>query len=140
MNKELEFLPPSIRTLAEEALDNVLPAKSEQIYKKVYAEFRAWMHQHNVFHITEVILLAYMAHLARTLNAHTLWSRFSMIARMAFEETGQNLKSYTRVKAFLKKNSTNVETKKAAVFSPAQIQEFLNDADNSVYLATKVCT
>lgn len=57
---------------------------------------------------------------------------------MVFEETGQDVKSYIRVKPFLKKKSLIVQPKKASIFTAEEVRKFLGDADDFVYLPTKV--
>lgn len=136
----MENLPPDVIALAQDAVDNSMPLKSETIYRKVYADFCKWMMDKGILHISEMVVLAYLNKLSETLNSQTLWSRYSMIARMVFNERSVDIKSYGRVKTFLKNKSLATVPKKAKVFTSQQIGSFLNNADDSTWLSTKVCT
>lgn len=49
-----------------------------------------------------------------------------------------HIEKYPKLTAFLKKSSTGHKPKKSKIFTAADVEKFLNEAPDSVYLAAKV--
>ena len=63
-----------------------------------------------------------------------------MLHRTLHIRTGVDIKMFAKVQAFLKRKSSDHESKKFSVFTRADIESFLCNADNENYLHVKVIT
>lgn len=52
-DREESGTPPELRAIAESNLENLLPKKSHEIYKKEYVNFERWCNESNVTTVTE---------------------------------------------------------------------------------------
>lgn len=141
-NSEDELLctPPELREAANATLQNLLPEKSQNKYKGVYKNFQDWCSSKNVNSFTENVLLAYFNELSNKYKASSLWTFYSMLRSTLDINNGINIENYSKLRAFLKRQSEKHITKKAKTFTPEQLNDFINEAPDEKYLATKVIT
>ena len=128
-----EFLtPPQIKDAAEETKRNLLPTKSKKKYDGKYLTYKLWKEQNLVKQTSENVLLAYFNELSQTKRPFTLWAVFSMLKSTI--DVTENVK----IVSFLKKQRTVFQSKKAKVFTAAEVKEFLEKAPDDPYLVLKV--
>lgn len=135
---ELLCTPPEIREVANNAIQNLLPEKSKNKYKGVYKNFQDWCSNKNVNSFTENVLLAYFNELSNKYKASSLWTFYSMLRSTLNINNGINIENYSKLRAFLKRQSEKHIAKKAKTFTPEQLNNFINEAPDEKYLATKV--
>lgn len=134
-----DFIPPEILEAADDAVRNSLPEKSKELYRKAFTQLTEWMSEKKTKSFDEVVLIAYFSELSKTLSPCSLWSKYSMIRTMLYMEKNISIKNYEKLKAFIKKVNVGAKSKKAKVFTAAQVKEYLENAPDETYLATKVC-
>ncbi|KAJ8909834.1 hypothetical protein NQ315_002901 [Exocentrus adspersus] len=132
-----EEIPQHILEEARGVALNLLPTKSRQRYGIEYTDFKKWMERNCVRKITECSVLVYFLNRAKTLKPPSLWSKYSML------RTGINIKQNTDIKyskliAFLKRQASGYKPKKSVTFAREEINKFLAEAPNEVYLSMKV--
>lgn len=49
-----------------------------------------------------------------------------------------NIETYAKLRALLKRKNHGFQAKKAAIFTPEEVNRFLHNAEDTKYLATKV--
>ncbi len=130
--------PPEVQDIANAARHSILPNKSREHYEIAYKDFKIWMQQRNVQHISENIVLAYLKYESEKKAPSTLWALYSMIKSMINFNHNIDILSFQNIKAFLKNVNKGYVRKKASVFTETQISQFLNNAPDQIYLATKV--
>ncbi|XP_066585872.1 tyrosine recombinase XerC-like [Prorops nasuta] len=124
--------------MAHNIMQNLLPAKSKERYNIAYNEFLKWQKLHNVTTISEKVMLIYFSELSEKWKASTLWSHFSMLKSTILINHNLDISKYNNVVIYLKRQSVNYECKKSNVLSPEHIEQFLTNAPDVEYLATKV--
>lgn len=130
--------PPEILETANATSLNLLPEKSRKHYNKVYTDFIAWRNINKVQSFSENVLLAYFTKLAEKYKSSSLWKVYSMLRSTISIHNNTNIDNYSKLRAFLKRKGEGYQAKKSKVFSPEEINKFINDAPDEVYLATKV--
>lgn len=139
MSSELEnCTPPHIVEAARITSLNLLPEKSKKKYEMVYKCFMSWRKNHNVGSFSENVLLVYFNELAKKYKSSSLWSFYSMLRSTLKLNNGVDIEIYTKLRAFLKRTSEGYQAKKAKTFTPEEINKFINEAPDTIYLATKV--
>ncbi|CAK1580078.1 unnamed protein product [Parnassius mnemosyne] len=83
-------------------------------------------------------MLAYFSELSAKLKPSTLWSRFSMIKSMLKIRNNVDISEYSKLNAFLKRQSDGFATKKLKILTSNEVERFLNEAPDDRYLATKI--
>ena len=68
----------------------------------------------------------------------TLWSKYSMIKAVLSVKENIEINKFSRVIAFLKRNSVGYEPTKSKVLTRQEIDTFLTNADDMKYLLIKV--
>lgn len=63
-----------------------------------------------------------------------------MLKKTLIVKHNVDLKTYCRLRAFLKTNSDGFQSKKSLVFAPEDLKNFIVDAPNLTYLGMKVIT
>lgn len=134
----IELTPESIRTDARNVMDNLLPAKSREKYMKAYGNFIEWRNARGAKNFSESVFLAYFQYLAKTKQPSTLWSTYSMLKSTVSSNNDVKLDTYSKLIAYLKRMSDGFKPKKSKVFSVKNVETFLNEAPDKVFLAVKV--
>jgi hypothetical protein len=91
----------------------------------------------NIKHINEKNLLAYFEG-KKTLKASTLWTLYAMLRSELCLKRNIDIKKYTNLVAFLKRQSDGHHAKKSNVLSKQNIAKFLIEADDKTFLMAKV--
>lgn len=135
---ELLCTPPELKQIADTTIQNLLPEKSQEKYKTVYKDFIDWCDNKKVKCFTENVLLAYFNELSNKYKASSLWTFYSMLRSTLNINKGINIESYSKVRAFLKRQSEKHIAKKAKTFTSEQLNTFINEASDEKNLTTKV--
>lgn len=136
---ELQCLPAEIIGLAESAVENLLPDKSQHIYEKKYSLFMEWCKKKKISIITEKVLLAYFSSELNELQPSTLWSTYSMLKSTLKLRKNVDISNYYQLGSFLKKKSVGHQPKKSSVFHLKEIKKFVVEAPDEKFLLKKVC-
>lgn len=115
-----------------------LPEKSKDRYNMCYIEFLAWQKKNLTTSFSESVLLIYFNELSQVHKPPTLWSRWSMLKSLINLNQGININSYHKLKKFLKNFGKGHIPKKSPVLTLSQINKFLNEYDDFIYLEIKV--
>lgn len=137
-DSEFSLTPPELVEAAKVASQKLLPAKSRKIYETAYSRFMEWKIKKTCSSFSETVLLAYFSELAQQQKPSTVWSNYSMIKSMLQSNNNVDISKYFKLITFLKQNGKGYTPKKAAIFTSAQISDFLNNAPDEVYLMAKV--
>lgn len=137
---ESDCTPEFITTEANNISNDLLPEKSKETYIKAYDNFQKWKSTKGVKSISEPVLLVYFQHLSCTQKSSSLWCTYSMLRSTISMKHNINIKTYAKLLAFLKRKSEGHQSKKSKVFTPMNIETFLNEAPDHSYLAVKVST
>lgn len=70
----------------------------------------------------------------------TLWSQYSMLRSTLDIKKGIDMSKYSKLRAFLKRQNEGYLPKKSRVFTKEQVDNFLNNAPDNLYLMQKVGT
>lgn len=132
--------PEEITEKAKQVTLNLLPEKSKERYNAQYKLFMDWCKMKKVKRYTENVLLTYMSELSQKYKSSTLWSINSMLKATLSVKHNVDIGSYSKVTAFLKKQSVGHVTKKSRTFSQQEINSFLREAPDEIYLMAKVKT
>lgn len=138
-NKGEEIIPQDILDTARSALHSSLCNKSNRIYHKTYEEYLSWMQKMKTNSFSEVVLVAYFKTCSDTILPSTLWARYSMLKSMIKSEKNIDISTYGNLRSFLKNMNCGFKPKKSKVFTPEEMQSYLQDAPDEQYLDVKVC-
>lgn len=130
--------PPELKEIAQETTFSLLPNKSKDKYISAYNKFQDWRLAKQA-PITENVLLAHFQQLSTKFKPSSLWSIYSFLKTTLQFYDNINIKTYAILLTFLKRKNENYKPKKAKILTEENIQKFLNDAPNQIFLATKVC-
>lgn len=132
--------PPEIFKAVEDAKLSLLPAKSKRIYDKVYDEFVSWCKLKNVIdgNYTENVFLAFFLEKSKCRKPSSLWSYYSMLKATVNLHNNINIARYSRLITFLKRKSDGYKPKKSKILTREEIELFLVDAPDNLYLMIKV--
>ncbi|CAH0560672.1 unnamed protein product [Brassicogethes aeneus] len=117
---------------------NLLPEKSKKKYEATYKNFLDWRARHNLDSFCENIVLKYFEQLSEKYKSSSLWAQYSMLRSTLIINNNVNIENYRKLKDFLKYKSQGYTAKKAKTFSQEEINRFINEAPDEIYLATKV--
>lgn len=117
---------------------DLLTEKSKKKYETAYRAFMDWRTLNNFDSFSENVLLAYFKELSEKYKSTSLWAHYSMLRSKLIINNGTNIENYSKLRAYLKHLSEGYQPKRAKVFTPDQINKFINEAPDIVYLATKV--
>lgn len=135
---DIDCTPPDLRSEAKLAMENLLPAKSKEKYMKVYENFMFWRNEKNAKLFSETVFLAYFNEIAKTKKPSTLWAIYSMLKCTVHIKNSIDLKNYGNLTTFLKRQSSGFKSKKSKILTGENIKQFLLEAPDDIYLATKV--
>lgn len=130
--------PPEIRDAATTVTNNLLPEKSRKQYEKAYKDFMAWIATKNTRSVSENVLLVYFEHLSTKFKPVSLWTYYSMLKSTINIRHEVDISKYYKLIAFLKRKSEGYTGKKSKTFLPEEIEKFLNEAPDQLYLMQKV--
>ena len=69
-------------------------------------------------------MLVYFADLAKTMKSSTLWSQYSMVKTSSNIKNGIDIETFSKLRAFLKKQAEGYKSKKSRVLTNDQIEDF----------------
>lgn len=139
MDSKIEKLTPeNIREAAETISLDLLPEKSKKQYIICYNKFMKWRESNKATSFSENTILGYFNEISKTMKPSTLWGIYSMLKLTLQMNHDVHLKNYKTLIAFLKRQSTGLRSKKSKVLSSNDVEKFLNEAPDDMYLATKV--
>ena len=130
--------PPSILEAARTTSEELLPQVSKKKYEIVYTAFMDWRSEKNINSYSENVLLAYFGELAQRYKSFSLWAQYSMLKSTLNINNNVDISKYSKLRAFLKRKSEGYIPKKAKTFTPEEINKFIKESPNGIYLATKV--
>lgn len=128
-----------IEESAASATLSLLPEKSRKMYYKTYNNFKRWCESKNVINFNENVVLAYFNDEFKSYKPSTLWSYYSMLKSTILVEKDVDISKFSKVIAYLKRKNAGFKPKKSKILSREQIDKFLLEAPDELYLLTKVC-
>ncbi|KAB0797682.1 hypothetical protein PPYR_08675 [Photinus pyralis] len=130
--------PEEISEKAKEVTLQLLPNKSKKKYDIQYDLFMKWCATKHVKRYSESVVLAYLSELSAKYKSSTLWSIHSMLKATLSVRQNVDIGSYVKVNAFLKKQSVGHIPKTSKTFTSTEVNTFLRDAPDDIYLMLKV--
>lgn len=118
-------------------INNLLPTKSKENYLKTYEEFSTWRSAKGLS-ISESVLLVYFDYLSKTKNPNTLWCIYSKLKATINIKHSIEINRFKKLLVFLKRKSEGHCAKKSKIFTTQNVEKFLNEAPDEIFLATKV--
>lgn len=134
----MQLTPPEIKDQARDVEFNLLPEKSRTVYELTYSRFMEYRQKKNIGSFSEDVLIVYFSDLSKKIKPSTLWSTYSMLKATLNIKNNIDLAKYLKLRAFLKRQSDGFHAKKSRVFQREEIEKFLSDAPDELYLCTKV--
>lgn len=131
-------IPSELIQEYEKAMNAILPKKSSDRYMQAYEVFRKWLKSYRTTSLDEKVIMSYFSEKSSQYKPSTLWSIYSMLKKTFIVKHNVDLKSYCRLRAFLKTNSDGFQSKKSLVFTPEELNNFILNAPNITFLAMKV--
>ena len=132
-------VPSDVEEAAQMAISSLIPEKSKSKYDLAYQKFNEWLAEKNIKRINEKVLLAYFQAKVH-MKSSTLWSLYSMLRTEISLKNNIDIKNFTGLVAFLKRQSNGYTPKKSNVLTKAHISRFLTEADDHLFLMIKVYT
>lgn len=121
-----------------ETVSSVVPEKSRAVYEATYSHFNEWLKTEKIETINEEVLLAYFLRKSVVMKPSTLWSEYSKLRTTIYVNKNVDIKKFTNLIAFLKRESDGYVPKKPKMFTKNQIEKFLMEADDKEFLMMKV--
>lgn len=120
---------------------DLLPRKSCDRYLLVYDTFKKWEEEHKnlLSSSTENNLIVYFKEIQVKLKPPTLWSIWSMLKKTLAIHDGIDINRFQNLKSFLSNNCKGYKPKKSSILKSAEVDNFLQNADDYTHLASKVC-
>lgn len=130
--------PEEISEKAKEVTLNLLPDKSKAKYNAQYKLFMDWCRKKNIKKYSENVILTYLSVLFEKYKPSTMWSIYSMLKSTLIVKNDIDISKFAKVQAFLKKKSVGHIAKKSRVLTQQDINTFLGEALDEMYLLAKV--
>lgn len=127
-----------MREITEDTVINLLPNKSRLYYEKQFNKFEEWCNENTVQGISEHVLLTYFELQRKKYKASTLWTTYSMLRSCLSIYKDVDISKYDKLQAFLKRSSEGYVPKKSKILEEDDINKFIQEADDKIYLAMKV--
>lgn len=124
----------------QEVLDETLPEKSLNRYKHTYNAFTKWQNSKGINSFDEPFLLNYFYGLSKSQKPSTMWTRYSILKSTIMCRHNIDISKYSRLMAFLKRKSVGFKSNKTKMFTIEELNKFLLEASDDLYLAMKVQT
>lgn len=120
--------------------EDLLPKKSADRYLLVYNNYKKWEadHQNVLSSSKENNLIVYFKDLKSKLKPPSLWSVWSMLKKTLSTHDGVDISRFLNLKSLLTNNGKGYKPKKSAILKWNEVEKFLRDATDHVYLASKV--
>lgn len=117
---ELSECPPTV---------DVLPEKSKYRYEKTYQAYRDWCLSKDIDNFdSESVVLSYFIEMGAGKKASTLWAKYSMLRTMLSHRDKVDMSKFTKLGAYLKKQSVGYKPKKSSILTIRNIDTFLTEA------------
>ncbi|KAL4719082.1 hypothetical protein ACJJTC_002118 [Scirpophaga incertulas] len=87
---------------------------------------------------SENVILAYLKDLSDKFKPSSMWAKYSMLKSTLNIYNNIDITKYSKVIAFLKRNSEGHKGKKSFTFTSGQLKMFLEDSPDILYLFEKV--
>lgn len=126
------------REMGVTSKDKILPEKSKILYEKAYTNFINWCESKHIKQYTEYVLLSYFGEISEKYKASTLWTCYSKIKSTLLINKKVDIGKYSKLIPFLRRKSHGYASKKSRILSREQIQKFIREAPDDIYLVTKV--
>ena len=136
-DSESQCTPPVIQEVAESTARNLLPSKSKHLYEIAHQNFVKWRTEKNEI-TSENCLLVYFEEMSEKYKPTSLWTHYSMLKCMINVKENIDIGKFSAVTALLKNKSSGFQSKKASTLTTENVHQFLAEAPNEFYLATKV--
>lgn len=131
--------PSELIEAAVEATNDLLPSRSKSRYEKVFDDFTKWKKSKNATSNSERVCVAYFKEMIDSQKKPTtLWAHYSMLKSTLKIFASINIESYAKLTAMLKKNAHGYVPKKAKTFNEIEVQQFLENAPDVLWLDVKV--
>jgi hypothetical protein len=131
-------LPAAVMASANDACSSLLPAKSRELYEKTYNEFETWCTEQQITNYTEPVFLAYFLNIAQRGLIASLWPKFSMLKSTLYVKKNIDIGKFNKLIMNIKRQTEGHVPKKSKVLEKEQVQKFILDAPNNLFLMTKV--
>lgn len=136
--------PNELINEASEASKQLLPSKSKARYDQIYNDYTEWKKLKNATSNSERTVLSYFSEMAKTkdgkkgLKPTTVWAKYSMLKATLKIYEKVDISTYQSLTAFLKRKGEGHVKKKAKTFTEEQIQHFIDNAADEIWLDVKV--
>lgn len=118
-DSEIEECPPTVE----------MPEKSKCRYEKAYQSYRDWCLRKDIDNIdSENVVLTYFIEMGEGKKPSTLWATYSMLRTTLNLRDKVDISKFTKLGAYLKKQSVGYKPKKSSIFTNRNIETFLNEA------------
>ncbi|XP_048001907.1 uncharacterized protein LOC125238596 [Leguminivora glycinivorella] len=117
---------------------DLLPLKSKDRYIYAYENFISWQKDKNANSFSEDTILSYFQDMSRKYKPSTLWAMYSMLKCGLKSNNDVCMENYRRVRALLRDLNKGYVSKKVKTLSIEHAEQFIAEAPDGKYLATKV--
>lgn len=119
---------------------DTLPKKSTDRYLLVYETYKKWREENKNSLSTneENNLIVYFKQISQKLKPPTLWSVWSMLKKTLSTHEDLDIGQFLKLKSLLKTNAKGYKPKKSLVLKWKEIENFMKDANDHLYLGAKV--
>lgn len=118
---------------------SLLPEKSKKRYEAAYKSFKNWCQTKTASAVSETLLLAYFYEKSAQLKSpSSLWCEYSMLKSTLFIKENIDISKYPKLRAFLKRKNDGYRPKKSNVFDREDVNKFMLEAPDEIYLLMKV--
>lgn len=118
----------------------VLSEKSKQRYEAVYKTFMDWRNGKGITTFSESVFLDYFGEVIEKYSPSSLWSLYSMLRCTLSANNNVCIEKYAKLRALLKQINAGYQRKQSKTFSQEEINKFISEAPDDVYLAVKVAS
>ncbi|CAG5089225.1 Protein of unknown function [Cotesia congregata] len=114
--------------------------KSADRYLQVYDNYQRWRHENrNALSTSEENnLVVYFKCLSTRISPPTMWSIWSILKKTLKTKDDIDISEFHNVKSMVKNNAKGYKPKKSLVLTWDEVMRFINEAPDSMYLASKV--
>lgn len=136
---DLEFTLPNIVKAENISCSNLISETSKEKYTTAHNAFLDWRKKKSTNSFSQNIFLLYFGELSMKFKASTLWTQYSMLKTTLKINHNVDIARYVKLRAFLKRKSAGYRPKKSKIFTSEEINKFIKEAPDNVYLLAKVC-
>lgn len=138
---ESESESDDYKTLDASENHKPLSARTRKKYEMVYNAFIDWRSQRlrGVSSFSENVILDYFRdQLEKYKSPLSLWSEYFILKKAISVNHNINIEKYSKLRAFLRQNTRGYEAKSAKTLSSYEINKFVEEAPDDIYLVVKV--